>query len=69
MVSRFPRLSTVLLALAEKFRDDNVSDKFEASGHMCTISKVFELPPKMTEQLKKYMSQANKLSYEITKPC
>lgn len=33
------------LALAEKLRDDNVSDKFEAFGQMLTIKSVFALPP------------------------
>lgn len=45
IVSRFPRLKIALRALAEKLSDDNVSDKFTASGQMLTIINVFELPP------------------------
>lgn len=48
MVSRFPRLNTEFRALEAKFRDDNVSDKFETSGQMFTMSRVFEFPPMMT---------------------
>lgn len=33
------------LALAEKLREDNVSDKFEAFGETLTIRSVFALPP------------------------
>lgn len=52
IVSRFPRLRTALRALAEKLRDDSVSDKFAAFGHTLTIIKVFELSPK--EKYKHY---------------
>lgn len=45
IVSLFPRLSTAFRALAEKLRDDNVSDKFDRLGHTLTIIKVFVLPP------------------------
>lgn len=47
-----PRLSTAFRALLEKFRDDNVSDKFFTLGLMLTIIKVFELPP--TERIRFY---------------
>lgn len=33
------------LALAEKLREDNVSDKFEAFGQTLTIRSVFALSP------------------------
>jgi hypothetical protein len=45
IVSRFPRLSSAFLALAEKLSVDKVLDKFEALGLTCTISKIFELLP------------------------
>lgn len=45
IVSRFPRLSVAFLALAEKLREDNVSDKFEAFGQTLTIRRVFALSP------------------------
>lgn len=44
-MSRFPRLKVEFRALAEKLRDDNVSDKFEILGHTFTIIRAFELPP------------------------
>lgn len=49
IVSRLPRLSTALLALAEKLRDDNVSDKFEAFGQILTIITVFAFPPALSQ--------------------
>ena len=52
MVSRFPRLSTAFRALAEKFKDDSVSDRFEAFGHRWTIINVFEFPPALIEHFK-----------------
>lgn len=45
IVSRFPRLNSALLDLAEKFKDDNVSDMVDWLGQMLTITKVLEPPP------------------------
>jgi len=55
IVSRFPRLKTEFRALAEKFRDINVSDKFETLGQTFTIVRVFELPPAHQRTDLKYM--------------
>lgn len=45
IVSRFPRLNVALRALAEKLRDDRVSDILGLLGQMLTIINVIELPP------------------------
>jgi hypothetical protein len=45
IVSRFPRLNSAFLALAEKLSVEKVLDKFEALGLTCTINNVFELLP------------------------